>query len=238
MSRTQSSSAQCAVPSGQETAPVAAGPLRPAPSPLPTDQAGFTLAALIVILTIISIVVAYTVPTQWSLVMRRERERQTIFLMKQFARGIENWERKHQSLPVSLEQLQEARQPRMLRGDGKWIMPLSGKEDDWIMVPPQAIEAQAGGVPPPPGPGGNNPAFGGRNPAVPQAGQPGQPPSKLNPEASPKDYVGPFLAVRPNAKGKSLIEFNGAEDYSQWVYTVRDLQNERNMKQQAMSVPQ
>ena len=66
-------------------------------------EAGFTLAALIVILTIIAIIVAYTVPTQWSLVMRRERERQTIFLMKQYARGIENWERKHQGLPSSLE---------------------------------------------------------------------------------------------------------------------------------------
>ncbi len=194
-----------------------------------------SLAALIVILTIISIIVAYTVPSQWSLVMRRERERQTIFLMKQFARGIEGWERKHQGLPTSLEQLQEARQPRMLRGDGKWAMPLSGKEDDWIMVPPNAIEANAGagGAPGP----GNNPAFGGNNP---QPGQPGQvqPPSKLNPDASPKDYVGPFVAVRPNAKGKSMIEFNGAEDYSQWVYTLQDLKNERMMQQMALSQPQ
>jgi type II secretory pathway pseudopilin PulG len=201
------------------------------------SQAGLTLAALIVILTIIAIIVAYTVPTQWSLVMRRERERQTIFLMKQFARGIENWERKHQGLPVSLEQLQEARQPRMLRGTGKWSMPLTGREDDWIMVPPNAIEAVAGGAALPPG---NNPASGQRGVGVgqqPQA-QPGaaQPPSKLNPEASPKDYVGPFVAVRPNAKGPALIEFNGAQDYSQWVYTLQDLKNERMMQQLALSV--
>ena len=211
----------------------------------PTGQEGFTLAALIVVLTIISIIVAYTVPTQWSLVMRRERERQTIFLMKQYARGIENWERKHQSLPVSLEQLQEARSPRMLRGDGKYAMPLTGKIEDWIMVPPNAIEAQGGpGAVPPPG--GNNGRPGGPGgqrgvgvgQPVPQPGQPGQPmpPSKLNPEASPKDYVGPFVAVRPNAKGKALLEFNGAEDYSQWVYTLQDLKNERMMRQMAMSV--
>lgn len=204
-------------------------------------QAGFTLAALIVILTIISVVIAYTVPTQWSLVMRRERERQTIFLMKQFARGIDNWERKFQGSPVSLEQLQDARQPRMLRGTGKWAMPLTGKEDDWIMVPAQAIQAAGGGVPVVQG---NNPAFGNRNQQQQQQqqqqGQPGQlqPPSKLNPEASPKDYVGAFVAVRPNAKGKSLIEFNGADDYSQWVYTVQDLRNERMMQQMALSQPQ
>ncbi|MGZ5446475.1 MAG: hypothetical protein ACXW5U_30955 [Thermoanaerobaculia bacterium] len=184
-----------------------------------------------------SIIIAFTVPTQWSLVMRRERERQTIFLMKQFARGIENWERKHQGLPVSLEQLQEARRPRMLRGTGEWAMPLTGKEDDWIMVPPNAIEATAGvaGIPPP----GQQRGVGiGRNPTQQQPqGQPGapQPPSKLNPEASPADYVGPFVAVRPNAKGKALIEFKGAEDYSQWVYTVGDLRNERMMQQMALS---
>ncbi|HEX6096701.1 MAG TPA: hypothetical protein VF432_10290 [Thermoanaerobaculia bacterium] len=188
---------------------------------------------MIVILTIISIIIAYTVPTQWSLVMRRERERQTLFLMKQFARGIENWERKHQSLPVSLEQLQEARSPRMLRGDGKWAMPLTGKEDDWIMVPPNAIEAMGGGGVTQGGPGGP-----GRPPVPTPAPQPGQPtaPSKLNPEASPKDYVGPFVAVRPNAKGQSLIEFNGAEDYGEWVYTLQDLKNERMMQQMALSV--
>ena len=209
------------------------------------SEEGFTLAALIVILTIMAIVIAYTVPTQWSLVMKRERERQTIFLMKQFARGIENWERKHQGLPVSLEQLQEARQPRMLRGDGKWPMPLTGREEDWIMVPPNAIEAQAGGGALPPG---NNPTGGGGQPGVgvgqpprppAQPGQPGQlqPPSKLNPQASPKDYVGPFVAVRPNAKGEAMLEFNGAADYSQWVYTLQDLKNERMMQQMALSTP-
>jgi type II secretory pathway pseudopilin PulG len=190
-----------------------------------TGEEGFTLAALIVIFTIIAIIVAFTVPSQWSLIMRRERERQTIFLMKQFARGIENWERKHQGLPTSLEQLQEARQPRMLRGTGKWAMPLTGKEDDWIMVPPNAIEAVGGGGAVPPG---------GANPALPQAGVP-RPPSKLNPEASPKDYVGPFVAIRPNATGKSLIALNGAEDYSQWIYTIQDLKNERLMQQMALS---
>lgn len=172
---------------------------------LRTGENGFTLAALIVILTIMSIIIAYTVPTQWSLILRRERERQTIYLMKQYAIGIANWERKHQGLPVSLQQLQDARQPRMLRGTGKWANPLTGQENGWILVPPNAIEAGAG------------------------AG-----PSKLNPAASPKDYVGPFVAVRPNARGKSLIALNGADDYSQWVYTLQDLRNERMMRRMAI----
>lgn len=199
-------------------------------------QEGYTLAALIVILTIMSIIIAFTVPPQWSLIMRREREKQTIFYMKQFARGIAAWERKHSALPVSLEQMQKARKPRFLRGDGKWPMPLTGRVEDWIMVPPNAIEAVAGGgAIQPPGQGGVGI---GRPPGTPNpnVGAPGQP-GKLNPEASPKDYVGPFVAVRPNATGPSLLELNGAADYSQWVYTVQDLKNEMMARQMAMSLP-
>jgi hypothetical protein len=185
-----------------------------------------------------SIIIAYTVPTQWSLVLRRERERQTIFLMKQYAIGIANWERKHQGLPVTLEQLQEARQPRMLRGTGKWANPLTGQEDGWILVPPNAIEAVAGGGVLPGGggqPGGaGQPGVGVGNAA--QGGGAGGP-SKLNSAASPKDYAGPFVAVRPNNSGPSLMALNGAEDYGQWVYTLQDLKNERQMRQMMMSQP-
>lgn len=193
-------------------------------------ESGFTLAALIVVLTIISIVIAHTVPQQWSMVMKRERDRQTIFLMKQFARGIQRFQQKHNNTaPVSLQQLQDARKPLMLRNGGKWPCPLTGKEDDWILVP-QAAVMQNGQVAPPPG----------RNPATnPQPQQPlgdNRAPSKLNKELSPKDYVGAFVGVRPNAHGKSFIEFNGATDYSEWVYTVFDLQQEIAARQASLMV--
>ncbi|HEV7765568.1 MAG TPA: type II secretion system protein [Thermoanaerobaculia bacterium] len=196
------------------------------------DESGFTLAALIVILTIISIVIAHTVPQQWSMVMKRERDRQTIFLMKQFARGIQRFQQKHNNTaPVSMQQLQDARKPLMLRNGGKWPCPLTGKEDDWILVP-QAAVMQNGQVAPP---------VQGRNPATnPQQQQPqlgdNRAPSKLNKELSPKDYVGAFVGVRPNAQGKSFIEFNGATDYSEWVYTVFDLQQEMAARQASLVV--
>ncbi|HVG24779.1 MAG TPA: hypothetical protein VND45_11540, partial [Thermoanaerobaculia bacterium] len=201
-----------------------------------STEEGYTLAALLVLLTIISLMIAYTVPPQWSMIMRREREKQTIFMMKQFARGIANWERKHQSLPVSLEQLQKAREPRMMRFGEKLICPLTGREDDWIMVPPNAIEAQPGAQNVPTsgqGTVGGGVGIGrGNQPQAPNA-----PPGKLNPDASPKDYVGPFVAVRPNAQGKSMMALKGAEDYSQWVYTLQDLKNEIQMQAMALSVP-
>ena len=191
-------------------------------------QEGYTLAALIVILTIISIMIAFTVPNQWSMILKRERDKQTIFVMKQYARAIMNWQTKHNNtVPASLEQLHEARKPRMVRGKDVWPMPLTGSPDDWILVPPQALmpNAPAGtppGTPPPPG--------------APPVPQPGQPAFKLNKDASPPDYKGPFVAVRPNFHGKSFIALNEAEDYSEWVYTVDDLRREIQARQQALSM--
>jgi type II secretory pathway pseudopilin PulG len=214
-------------------------------------QEGFTLAALIVILTVMAIIVAYTVPQQWSMVMQREREKQTIFLMKQYARGIREFQKKHNSLPVSMDQLLEAKDPRYLRNGGKWPCPLTGREDDWILVPPNAVTAAQDG---------SNPATRGTNPATPAdryaerrqnrgrgrggssargggGGPQLRPPSQLNPENSPADYVGQFVGVRPNAKGKAFIALNGAEDYSQWVYTVTDLENELALQMMALNPP-
>jgi type II secretory pathway pseudopilin PulG len=223
---------QVAVDSKQGQNPTGGGPLPTANCLLPTGQEGFTLAALIVILTIIALVVAYTVPAQWSMVMKRERDRQTIFLMKQFARGILRWQQKHNNTaPVSLQQMQDARKPLMLRNGGKWPMPLTGSEKDWILVPQAAVMNNGQVAVPPPG---RNPAT---NPQPVQPPQAGAQPSKLNKELSPKDYVGPFVGVRPNAQGKSFIALNGAEDYSEWVYTVQDLRNEIAARQAAMAAP-
>jgi type II secretory pathway pseudopilin PulG len=212
-------------------------------------QEGFTLAALIVLLTIITLVIAYTVPEQWSLVMRRERERQTIFLMKQYARSIMEFQKKHQAPPTSLKQLQDARNPRMIRGGGDWPCPLTGKEGDWILVPQTAIlppgvpgMPQGGsGLPPAGAPAGTAPTPATGTAPVPGAGAPVDPNqplvggSRLNPAASPPDYEGPFIAVRPRASGPSLIVFNEAEDYSEWVYTAGDLTSEIQARMTALT---
>ena len=176
------------------------------------SEEGFTLAAVLVILTLIAVIVAYTVPEQWSMVMKREREKQTIFLMKQYARAIKAWSMKNGGMPTSLDQIVQAKSPRVIRGTGKWPCPLTGKEDDWILVPFGAIQ---------------NPPQGGQQ--LQSAG------SKLNKQASPRDYVGPFVGVRPAAEGPSFIALNGAADYGEWVYTVLDLELEISMKNAADS---
>lgn len=221
----------------------------------PTSDAekGFTLAALIVILTIMSIIVAYSVPQQWSLVMKRERDRHTIFVMRQYARAVLGFWQKHQALPNSLDQLRDARRPRMIRVTASTICPLTG-EEDWIMVPPQAVTAPQ--IAPNGGPIGTpnasptgrdvwNPTWnnsaGNRNntaggpvplPTTPTTG--GTAASKLNAQLSPPDYKGQFVGVRPNKTGKSLVALNGVEEYGEWVFTYQDMMNEVTMRNQAL----
>jgi type II secretory pathway pseudopilin PulG len=177
-------------------------------------EEGFTLAALIVILSIMMIFVAYTVPRQWSTVLRREREQQTIWAMRQYARGIQNFFNQHKSYPVSMQQLVEARQPRFLRGPKDGIPdPFTG-EMDWLLIPQAAQNQQQI-----------------RN--IPQGGGPNQqqqPPTTI-PALPMKDWAGgPFIGVRPPKTGKSMLILNGADSYEQWTFTAVDLNQEIQLR--------
>ena len=187
-----------------------------------SSESGFTLAGLIVILTIMIIFITATVPKQWSKVMQRERDYQTIYAMKQYARAIRNFQLKHGTPPVSLDQLKEAKSPRFMRGGGEMIDPLTG-EVDWIVVPASAQQgAQV------------DPRTGQR---VQQQG-PGQGTglsSSINrPGQQQGQIVGPIVGVRPNKTGESFLSLNGAETYETWSYTTADLENEINGRRAAL----
>lgn len=171
-------------------------------------------------MTIMMIVVAYTVPRQWSTVMQRDRELQTIFIMKQYARAIHEFSRKNgNTLPVSMDQLKDAKTPRFLRAkDGEYIDPLTG-EVDWLIIPASSAGATGGAVP---GTTGSGPST-----TTAPPGAPGQGGPATVPAVPMKDYAGgPFIGVRPPKTGPSFLEFNGAQNYEQWSYTVNDLRNE------------
>ena len=177
------------------------------------SERGFTLAALIVILTIMMIFVAYTVPRQWSTVMQREREKQTIFVMRQYARAIYNFQKKNNTYPTTMEQLAKARQPRWLRGTGEGMPdPLTG-EMDWLLVPAAAAGQQP-----------NRPVNGPNNTTTTTGPQQ---PATTMPALPMKDYAGgPFIGVRPAKTGKSILTLNGADQYEQWTFTVVELKAE------------
>ena len=182
-------------------------------------EAGFTLAGLIVIMTVIMIIVAYTVPKQWSMVMARERDRQTIFAMKQYARAIREFQRKNNTLPSSLKQLKDARQPRYIRGITGFINDPASNSPDWVLLPvgtPPATQGAGGtGVPPVPPPPQNT-GIGGSTTST--------QPSTLTPKVTPgeQQLVGGFVGVRPNRKGQSFLAFNDKENYEEWVWTIDD----------------
>src|SRR5579872_2452510 len=183
------------------------------------SQRGFTLAAVMIIMSVMLIFIAYTVPQQWSLVMRRQRELQTIFVMQQYAKACQAFADKNNTYPVSMQQLSEAVQPRFLRcpKDG-CVDPLTG-EVDWYVIP----QSQA----PPPG-GGQAPPIATAPPVNQTSANPQQ--TSTAPIGIPiKDYAGgPFVGVRPNKTGSSLILFNGADHYEQWVYTSLDYKQDRD----------
>jgi len=207
-------------------------PRNPATPQPRNPQSGFTLAGLLVILTIISIFIAYTVPRQWSIAMKRDRERQTIFIMKQYARSIAAWQIAHGGLPTSLDQLKEARSPRLLRGvKAEYVDPMTG-EIDWILVPPQVAQQGTPGTPGPsnvPRSAWERPENRGATTATSTSANQNEaanPSSPTGQAASPKDYRGPFVGVRPNITGPSYLALNGADQYENWMYTINDLKAE------------
>ena len=206
----------------------AAAPSRHAGRRPRTAERGFTLAAVIVLLTIISVTIAYTVPPQWSKIMERERDRQTIFAMKQVARAIYEFRRKNNAFPTSLEQLEKARQPRMLRGNGMPVDPSTGSADTWLILPAGAGPGSAGGLII-----GGNIADGSTSTAG--GGPPGTPGTTI-PGVPAKDFVGPIGGIRPSRTGKSFLVLNGKENYEEWSYTVSDLEQELQQRQASMTL--
>jgi type II secretory pathway pseudopilin PulG len=205
------------------------------PSSNRSAEAGFTLAGLIVIMTIIAVTIAYTVPRQWSIATARDRDQQTLFAMKQYARAIQAFQDKNKAQPVTLDQLKQARNPRFLRGKGELIDPLTGKVD-WIPIPMTNQVAQQGQQPP----GTNVPGIipNQRNQIVPVmapiAPLPQQ--QQTSTAGQPGGLVGPMMGVRPNKTGTSYLKVNGNDTYEQWSYTTADLQAEIAQRRNAIMI--
>jgi type II secretory pathway pseudopilin PulG len=198
------------------------------------SEAGFTLAGVLVIITVLMVFLAYTIPKQWSEVMRRERELQTIYAMRQYARACYEFQKKHNVWPVSIDQLKDARLPRFLRGGPKQEMvdPLTGQYD-WLIIPASAAGGMGGngtngtgGVPNGTtggtSTGGNGGVgFGRGDGTTSTSGTNG---TQTLPGIPIKDYAGgPFIGVRPPKTGDAIIEFRGAKAYEQWAFTAMDL---------------
>jgi len=183
-------------------------------------ERGFTLAGVIVLLTIMMIFAAYTVPRQWSAILQRDRDKQTIFIMRQYAKAISAFQEKNKTWPVSMDVLKAARAPRFLRGpqDG-YIDPLTG-QIDWLIIPASAVGATGQPLP-----------TTATNPAQTKTQTAGTETSPAAPGVPMKDYAGgPFIGVRPNKSGKSFLALRTQQTYEMWMYTALDYRADRDAR--------
>jgi type II secretory pathway pseudopilin PulG len=96
-----------------------------------TPPRGYTLVAILVFMTILSISVMVVVPTVYK-VMQREREEELLFRGKQYAQAIINFQRRQGRLPMQLKELMKT-QPRSAR---KLFKEPMCDCDDWGLIHP------------------------------------------------------------------------------------------------------
>lgn len=175
------------------------------------SQGGYTMVAMIVIITVINILVAAALPL-WSTQAKREREEELIFRGLQYAEAIRVFQRRFGRLPVRLEELMEV-EPRCIRQ--LWTDPMTG-ERDWGVIVNLGGGRPGGGVSlPPNGDGGTG-----------QQQDDGRGGSTLPASTGgPKLPVGPISGVYSRSKDEALRLFFDQSSYDQWKFDVQLLIN-------------
>lgn len=180
------------------------------PFPHRRGEAGYNLVFLIVIITVMNIAVAVSLPA-WSGVIRREKEEELIFRGLQYAEAIRIFHNRFSRLPVRLEELVEVK-PRSIRQLWKEPMADNGK---WDLI----FEGMPGG---PSRTVGGDPSV--NNPDEPEGGEDsgngrGGKPGFGGPQKGDTVAVGPILGVRSRSGKASFLTFNGKQRYDEWQFT-------------------
>lgn len=192
-------------------------------------QQGFTLVALVVITTVMTILVAAAMP-MWSQIVKRDREAELVFRGLQYAEAIRVFQLRFQRYPVSLEELLNAN-PRCLRqlwkdpmtDDGQWglVVAQSGRpggrgrrgrqtREDRMRRLGQANQAQeetrnTGGL-----------TVG----SEPQDLTGGSAPSGRASSRRGRQAMGPIQGVHSRSTETGVRTFLGSDQYSEWQFTV------------------
>jgi type II secretory pathway pseudopilin PulG len=164
-------------------------------------EGGFTLAVVIMVVAVMSIMMAAAVQIV-SFEMRREREAELIFRGQQYVEGIRLFRQKYGRYPMRMKELWEA-DPRVLRK--KWLDPMTGSEEWGLIYLGQEGQEVGGGT----GRGGPR-ATPTRTPVFESRGLGGE-----------GERVGPIIGVHSLATGNSIKVYEGRTSYQEWrfVYT-------------------
>ena len=165
-------------------------------------EAGFSLVALVVTMTVMLILMGAAMPS-WKYVVQNEREQELYFRGDQIASAIERYQKKNGgTAPPTLEVLVKGRYLRKaytdpMTKDGKWRFIRVGE----VMLP------GAGALP------------GGALPGGPAASpRPSPSPSPRPGTGSRVDALGPFVGVASTSKAESLRVMNARNHYDEWMF--------------------
>ena len=169
------------------------------PVPGPQSQKGFTLAALVIALALVSIFLAIAVESV-SFQMRREREEELIFRGGQWVEAIRLFRARNGRFPINLKEIRDYK-PRVLRQ--KWIDPVTGK-DDWVPV----FQGQEG-----------QPIVTGGGPGTPTpTPTPTPPPDTGGGGGLSTQQGGPIVGVRSPSCKDSIKVLDGRSRYCEWKF--------------------
>jgi type II secretory pathway pseudopilin PulG len=186
----------------------------------PDRPDGYAMAALLVGLSIMSVLLTMALPV-WSHMARREREEELIWRGQQYARAIALFQRRYaNTFPPSLDVLVEQ---RFLRK--KYKDPITN--DDFQLIPAggAAQPGVIGGVPGAPTPGGQVPSTGqggrgsaaGTTPTLTTTTPAG---AGINAMASGAVTNLGISGVVSKSKDTSIKIYNGRQKYNEWLFVA------------------
>jgi len=205
------------------------------------SEAGYTLVALLAMMTVLALFAMAAAPSMQQQSIR-DREQETIYRGEQVADAIKAYylyRRRtgippgDQALPSSMDQLREgipipgaakklmilrasaARDPLTIEGEWRFVLPRTEALVDFQ----QAILFYMNGVPP----ATNDPEmrqlqlFAVPRPTV--VIKTGTPPEKKTPSPFDDDATGPFVGVASRSRRDSVITYYGIETHDGWIFT-------------------
>jgi type II secretory pathway pseudopilin PulG len=188
-----------------------------------TAESGYNLVMLMVLLTVLNIAIAASLPS-WSGVIRREKEEELIFRGLQYAEAIRIFQNRFQRPPIRLQELIEV-EPRSIRRlwedpmteGGKWVLiPLEGASTP--LTPQVAGQQGEEGQPQEEEEGGDGEEGAGGGFGGPR---------------KEEIQIGPFKGVHSRSSKTSFLVFNGRDRYDEWHFTVELLLNPASQGQGA-----
>ena len=213
------------------------------------NQRGYTLAGVLALLAVMSILMALSVPL-WSRVRMRDKEEELIFRGNEYIEAIARYHQKFGSYPPDLETLEKLKFIRKLYADP---MTKSGK---WKVLNPEALlQTGAAGVINQPGgkkddrdrsglndEEGNeeednrNSSFGNSN-GNSNSSDPwgssglGEADDENKDEEEEVETVGPVVGVVSRSKKASMKILNGQSYYNKWVFVYALPQQQQQQRQ-------